>query len=103
MAEPTLQQVFGAGASQTDDLLVVSKVDMGEVGLKASANNSAESLWLSLLLLAQRNLSTANLVLNPEQSIGIADGGESIVNLLVSLGSLCSLCRAAKKYLCSVI
>jgi hypothetical protein len=74
MAEPTLQQVFGAGAAQTATTLTITKADFSAVGLTASANNTAESLFVAILLLARQQLTDANQVNNPEQSITITDG-----------------------------
>lgn len=58
--EPTLTQVFGANASQTSTDLVIKKSDLATVGLTASANNTAESMMVALLLLAALYLNTSN-------------------------------------------
>lgn len=81
MAEPTLQQVFGAGASQTATQLIISKADLTAVGLTASANNSPESMYVAILLLAKSALTETNQQTNPEQSVTITDsfGADTIV------------------------
>lgn len=71
MAEPTLQQVFGANAVQNATTLTISKADL--TGLISSANNTAESLYVAILLKAKEYLTTANYEANIEQSITITD------------------------------
>ena len=73
MAEPTLQQLFGANAAQTATTLTISKADLSSVGLTASANNTAESLFVALLLMAKNQLTIANQDLNPEQSVTVTE------------------------------
>ena len=70
MAEPTLTQIFGAGATQTATTLTISKADL--TGLTASANNSAESLFVGMLLNAMNSLTQANFDSNPDQSLVVA-------------------------------
>ena len=72
MAEPTLQQVFGDNASQNATTLTISKADLSSLGLTPSANNSAESLFVAILLKAKQYLSVANYEANIDQSITIA-------------------------------
>jgi hypothetical protein len=79
MAEPTLTQIFGANATQSSSTLTISKTDLAAVGLTPSTSNTAESLWVSLLLLAKAQLTGANQETNPEQSITIEDSFESLV------------------------
>ena len=69
MAEPTLTQVFGAGATQTSTTLTITKADL--TGLTASANNSAESLFVAILLKAKEYLTTVNYDANIDQSITV--------------------------------
>ncbi|WP_445632354.1 hypothetical protein [Nostoc sp. DSM 114161] len=72
MAEPTLQQVFGANAIQTSTTLTITKADL--LTLTASANNTAESLFTAILLTAKNYLSSANFDANTDQSVSISDG-----------------------------
>ncbi|KJH71233.1 hypothetical protein [Aliterella atlantica] len=73
MAEPTLTQVFGPGAAQTATTLTIAKADLATVGLTAAASNTAESLFVSLLLLAKNSLTPAAQESNPDQSITVAE------------------------------
>ncbi|MEH1849284.1 MAG: hypothetical protein V7L25_31020 [Nostoc sp.] len=50
MQHLTLAQVFGVGASQDVNALVISKASL--LGLSASANNTAESLLAAILITA---------------------------------------------------
>lgn len=78
MAEPTLVQVFGAGATQTADTLTIQKTALVAKGLTAAVDNTAESLLVAIMLVARDRLTTENQNSNPEQSITIDDGFESL-------------------------
>ena len=73
MAEPTLTQVFGAGAAQTATVLTIAKADLAAVGLTASNTNTAESLFVALLLLAKASITPATLETNFDQSVSVAE------------------------------
>lgn len=73
MAEPTLIQVFGSGATQSATTLTIAKADLAAVGLTASATNTAESLLVALVLLAKNYLTTANQENNVEQNVVVAE------------------------------
>jgi hypothetical protein len=79
MAEPSLSQVFGAGATQTASSISISKADLAAVGLTASASNTAESLLVAILLLAKNYLTETAFEANSDQSITILPGFNSIV------------------------
>ena len=72
MAEPTLQQIFGANATQDATTITISKADL--FGLTASASNTGESILVSINLTARNYLTEANYVSNIDQSIYIEDG-----------------------------
>jgi len=57
MAEPTPQQVFGTGFTQTATTLTISKSDLVSVGLTPDANNRAEQLLVAILLKAKAYLT----------------------------------------------
>lgn len=57
MAEPTLQQVFGANATQDANTITISKADLTPVGLTSSATNRAEQLFVAILLKAAAYLN----------------------------------------------
>lgn len=69
MAEPTLQEVFGAGATQTATTITILKADLP--GLTAAADNRAEQLWVGIFLKAMAKLTQASQNANPEQNIVI--------------------------------
>ncbi|WP_414546514.1 hypothetical protein [Nostoc sp. CCY0012] len=75
MAEPTLQQVFGANAIQDATTITIVKADL--TGLTADANNTAESLLAAINLKAQTYLTQANFDANLDQSIYIESGFSS--------------------------
>jgi len=76
MAEPTLQEVFGAGATQTATTITILKADLG---ITATANNRGEQLFAGIVKKATTNLTTANFATNADQSIVINTGFDSLV------------------------
>ncbi|MGD1909561.1 MAG: hypothetical protein ACFB2X_01440 [Rivularia sp. (in: cyanobacteria)] len=78
MAEPTLQQVFGSNASQTEFELVIKKSDLAAIGLSALVENTAEALFAAIIAHAQQTLSETSKESNPDQSVIIEDGLPSL-------------------------
>ncbi|MEM7717101.1 MAG: hypothetical protein AAF349_26720 [Cyanobacteria bacterium P01_A01_bin.68] len=78
MAEPTLTEIFGAGATQDIDKLTIDKNNLVAIGLTASANNTAESLFAAIVALAQGTLTATRQETHIEQSIVIEDNLESL-------------------------
>jgi hypothetical protein len=76
MAEPTLVEIFGAGATQSATAITILKADLP--GLTASATNTAESLFAGILLKAESNLTTAARDTNPDRSIAIEQGFDQV-------------------------
>ncbi|MBE9235831.1 hypothetical protein IQ227_07220 [Anabaena aphanizomenioides LEGE 00250] len=76
MAEPTITQIFGAGATQSNTQLAILKADLS--GLTATSNNTAESMIVALLLLWEATLTTTAQESNPDQSIRVEKGSESL-------------------------
>lgn len=74
MAEPSLTQVFGAGATQDLSTLTISKGDLTAVGLTVSANNTAESLLVAIMLKFKTTLTDESRDLNIDQSVAVVDG-----------------------------
>ncbi|MCC5619254.1 hypothetical protein LC605_30120 [Nostoc sp. CHAB 5836] len=72
MPEPTLQQVFGANATQTATTITITKADLP--GLTPSSTNRAESLLTAILLKAQDGLPQSTFDTNIDQSIYIVSG-----------------------------
>lgn len=78
MAEPTLTQVFGSGATQDSSELIIQKSALSSYGLTASSSNTAESLVVALIKMWQAYLTPTNLEANAEQQISIEDSFQSI-------------------------
>lgn len=79
MAEPTLLSVFGFGATQTLSSLTIAKADLASVGLTAQVENTAESLFVALLLLAARELTEPNRAPDlVNRNVTIPYGGQDI-------------------------
>lgn len=77
--EPTLVQVFGAGAVQDSSTLTIQKSALAAKGLTSSANNTAESLVVALFKQWETYLTAANLDANAEQQISIENSYQSII------------------------
>jgi hypothetical protein len=75
MAEPTLQQVFGAGATQTATTIVILKSDLP---MTAAAVNRAEQTFAAICKKASAALTTTAFDTNGDQSINIAPGFDSL-------------------------
>ncbi|HEY9701238.1 MAG TPA: hypothetical protein V6C58_02275 [Allocoleopsis sp.] len=84
MAEPLLTDVFGAGATQTETTLTISKTALGSVGLTASANNTAESLIVSLIKLWSNYLTETRYNENPYQSVYLDRSTPSLVGRVIN-------------------
>jgi hypothetical protein len=78
MAEPTLIQIFGDNAVQDANTLTISKADLASTGLIAASDNTAESLFVALLLKAASYLTETNQTNNVDQQITIAKGFDSL-------------------------
>lgn len=74
MAEPTLIQVFGANATQDATTLTISKADLVSIGLTPSANNTAESLLLAIVLKFKVILTDTARDTNADQSVAVVEG-----------------------------
>jgi hypothetical protein len=76
MAEPTLQDLYGASATQSGSQLTIAKADL--TGLTASVNNTAESLLVALLLKWESELTTENQATNASQSVTVVRGTSTL-------------------------
>ena len=77
--EPTLEQVFGVGATQTATTITIQKsAPATATGLTPSANNTAESLLGAIVENASIYLTDANFQTNTSQSVTIARQSDSI-------------------------
>ena len=75
MAEPTLIQVFGTGATQDATSLTIQKSALVTVGLTAASTNTAESLMVAILLLAGNYLNSTNQGTNVDIQVTIDNSG----------------------------
>ncbi|MDQ3018246.1 MAG: hypothetical protein M3Q64_00010 [bacterium] len=74
MAEPTLTAVFGTNATQDATTLTINKSDLVSTGLTPSANNTAESLLLAIVLKFKAVLTDTARDTNSDQSVAVTDG-----------------------------
>jgi hypothetical protein len=77
MAEPTLTEVFGAGATQTATTITILKSDL--TGLTASATNRADALLAAILLKSQTFLTKTAFDADVDKSIYFSTGFASFV------------------------
>jgi hypothetical protein len=75
MAEPTLQEVFGAGATQTATTITILKADLD---MTATATNRGEQCFAAIVKKASGKLTTTEFATNANQSITIAAGFDSL-------------------------
>jgi len=78
MAEPTLENVFGIGATQDATTLTIQKTALATVGLTASSANTAESLLAAILKIAANTLTPTNQLLNEQQHCSVQVANSSI-------------------------
>lgn len=76
MAEPTLQDILGAGATQTATTITILKSDLP---MTAVAVNGGERVFAAIAKKASSVLTTTAFAANADQSINIAAGFDSIV------------------------
>jgi hypothetical protein len=76
MAEPTLQEIFGTNATQTATDIIIKKADLP---MTAAASNRGEQVFAAIVKKAATNLTTTNFGTNPDQSINIEAGFDSLV------------------------
>ena len=74
MAEPTLTQVFGPGATLTATSLNILLADLSANGLDITGSPTAEGLLVALLMEIRKILTEVNYGTNLDQSIYIEDG-----------------------------
>ena len=81
MAEPTLQEIFGAGATQTATTITILKSDLP---MTAAAVNRGEQTFAAICKKASTVLTTASFSSNGDQSINIAPGFDSLAYRTIS-------------------
>jgi hypothetical protein len=75
MAEPTLQDIFGAGATQDATAIHILKANLP---MTSAAVNRAEQVFAAICKKAGTTLTAANFSSNPDQSVSIAPGFDSL-------------------------
>lgn len=73
----TLQELFGVNAAQTATELVIKKADLVAIGLTPQGNNTAESLFVAILLKALENFQG---ILRDENGNSITDENNNPVS-----------------------
>jgi hypothetical protein len=76
LAEPTLQEIFGAGATQDATTITIAKTDLP---MTAVASNRGEQILAAMLKKASTGLGATTFGTNIDQSVSIAPGYEQIV------------------------
>ncbi|MGL4638793.1 MAG: hypothetical protein ACRCVX_03530 [Shewanella sp.] len=79
MAELSITDVFGSGATQDATTVTFTKASLAAAGLTASANNTAESILGALVLALRSRLTATGLESNADQSITVIDGFDSLI------------------------
>lgn len=77
MAQPTLQAVFGPGATQDATTITILKADLP--GLTPAIDNNGEQIFSGVMVRAKGHLTQVNQDANPDQSIVIETGFPSLV------------------------
>jgi hypothetical protein len=75
MAEPTLQDIFGANATQTATDIIIKKADLP---MTAAAVNRGEQVLAAIVKNASPVLTATNFNTNPDQSITIGAGFDQL-------------------------
>lgn len=76
MAEPTIQDIFGAGATQSATTITILKSDLP---MTSAATNRGEQVLAAICKKASTTLTSTNFNTNGDQSINIAAGFDSLV------------------------
>lgn len=83
MAEPLLTEIFGAGATQNASSITILKADLP---LTPGVSNRAEQILAAIVKKAATSLTPANYGTNPDQSVNLAPGFDSLVYRTDSAG-----------------
>lgn len=75
MAELTLQEIFGAGATQTATTIVILKSDLP---MTSAEVNRGEQCFAAIVKKASTKLTTTEFATNADQSVTIAAGFDSL-------------------------
>jgi hypothetical protein len=75
MSELTLQEIFGANATQTATDIIIKKADLP---MTAAAENRGEQTFAAMVKKASEKLTATNFNANPDQSITIGTGFDQL-------------------------
>lgn len=81
MAEPTIQDVFGAGATQTATTITMLKADLPT--LAANATNRGEQMFMAIVLKAEQNLTTIARDADLDRSVAIERSFDQVTSRTV--------------------
>jgi hypothetical protein len=76
VTEPTLQDIFGAGATQTATTITILKSDLP---MTAAAVNGGERVFAAIVKKASTPLNQTSFGTNENQSISIQPGFDSLI------------------------
>ena len=76
VAEPTLQDIFGAGATQTATTITILKSNLA---MAATATNRGDQIFAAVMKRAAENLTAASFTADPDRSINVAAGFDSLI------------------------
>lgn len=80
MSEPLLTDVFGAGAVQDVSTVTVQKSALSAVGLTPGAANTAESILLSIIMIASNSLTESNRLTDSVlRNVSVSYSGQDLV------------------------
>jgi len=78
MAQPSLQDILGPGATQDATTITILKADLP--GLTPAANNNGEQIFAGVVRRARVYLTEANQETNPDQNITFGETFSSFVS-----------------------
>lgn len=81
VAEPTLQDIFGAGATQTATTITILKSNLA---MAATATNRGDQIFAAVMKRAAENLTAASFTADPDRSINVTTGFDSLIYRNVS-------------------
>ncbi|HEY9672244.1 MAG TPA: hypothetical protein V6D11_12420 [Waterburya sp.] len=76
MAVLSINDIFGANATQTADRFTITKSDLPT--LTPKADNNGEQLLVAVILAAAAKLTDANRANNDDQRVSIVYGGQTV-------------------------
>jgi hypothetical protein len=81
MAEPTIEQVFGANTTQDSVRVTIAKADFPTQGLTATASNNAEGILAYILLQSATVLTEQNRLTDlANRNIAVTYSGQDLVD-----------------------